>query len=328
MCIGRGEKMIAPNNIKLGLSFSGKVIRMVEAQKMAETLQIMNVAERAIETPFDFYSIENHDLIPIFANYISSLTNEAAIQGKKVSFALERRMAIIKRLIVDRDLSEINLRRHIEWELEQLLISPRDEYNVGFERMATLHRDYLNVVVVAVRKSIIEYLKKIFSQTTLDLANVDIDIFAMAKGIQGHFGKVPKGLIALIDLNDQAIDFTFVNDGIYIFSSELAVFQINQKSIIYSNHNPEQITQIIAEELEKLLAQIKNGAINTNPDYILLTGEKANLEYISFLRKLYKEIPIDFANPFQKVELHLSVAAESLATKKANNFLVNTGLIY
>jgi Tfp pilus assembly PilM family ATPase len=317
---------MAHSSIQLGLYFFGNKIRMVEARKELGTIQVVNVAEKSIETPLDFYSIENQELVPTFTNYLTALMHEATIQARRVNFALERRMAIVKRLVVDKGLSESELRHHIEWELEQLLISSRDEYNVAFEPIASTQNDFTNIVIVAVRKPVIEGLRNIFSQTPFELVKVEIDLFPTVRGILGHFGQKPKGLVAIVDLNERGIDFTLCQDGLYSISSEIPAFQSNHDQSVYSNGRDEELAIRINDELSRLFAQIENEQYNTELNSILLTGEKANPELISYLQNFQKYTHIEFANPFRHVQRKLSIAAETTVTSKADKFLVNIGL--
>ncbi len=306
----------------LGLHFFGNKFRIIEAEQ-AGHFRITKASETLFETPFDFYAIGNEDLVPQFAGAINNAVENKIIAQKSL-VALERRMVIMKHLIVDKNISGTDLKQHIEWELEQLLISSRDEYNVGFERTANLGNEFASVTVVAVRKSIIQYLKNIFKATPLDLTRVDIDLFSAIKTLMYNYPEARSGLCAFVDLQDKGIDVVLTYDKQYLVSGEISDFS---KDLSYSNAGHEEIAILVNDELLKLLNSLDSQSDELAPNSIFIAGKKAEAGIVPYLQNLQHESFISFVDPFHSVEKQLDTESTDVIKKNPDRFLSGLGLL-
>ncbi len=318
--------MAMDDDVLLGLNVFGNKLRMVEAKKWDGQTQLQNVVEAELEVPFDFYAVGNRDLIPKFADEINNLIQESDLHVKTVNFALERRMVLIKRLTVDSSLSETELHQHIEWELEQLLVAARDEYNVGFESAAMTKSGYKNVVVVAVRKAIISYLQEIFAKTSVDLSSVDVDIFSAIRGLCGSSQDSHCGLCALVDFNERGLDFTIINNGEYITSGEIPAFRAEGGGGNLFEAPGEDVADLVNEEIARLLNTVQDSNLFGNLEKIYLAGDKADSAIIPHLQALQQNTEVQFADPFKNVGWNPLEDPPILIKESAEKFLAAVGM--
>jgi Tfp pilus assembly PilM family ATPase len=316
-------------DILLGLTFVGKKLRAVELENSDGQSNIVTVAETPCDVPFDFSSIGSNENIPRFARAVNALVDEAGVRAKIALFALERRMVLTKKLKVDEGLSETEVKQHIEWELEQLLISSRDEYNVAFDRLGPCEEKFENIILVAVRKKIIEYLREIFSKTALKLSTVDVDLFAairtLSKSLVG--GPHGHGLSALVDFNNRGIDFALIQNGLYLSSSELSASAFEENSAYPSEGEPEDIARMVNEEMDRLVSSSFEHGEPPRLQSIALYGDYVDKNVLKILQEQRGETRVDFADPFSSVHLRLNAEAELLTKEHPEKFLVSVGMV-
>ncbi|NOY60918.1 MAG: pilus assembly protein PilM [Calditrichaeota bacterium] len=314
------------DDILLGLNVFGKKLRMVEARKRDGETQLQNVGEADLEAPFDFYAVGNRDLIPKFAEEINNLIQESGLHAKSVNFAIERRMVLIKRLTVDSSLSEAELHQHVEWELEQLLVAARGEYNVGFETAAMTKSGYKNIVVVAVRKAIISYLQEVFAKTFVELSSIDVDLFSAIRGLCGNSLDSHCGLCALVDFNERGLDFTIINNGEYITSGEIPAFRAEGSGGNLFEAPGEDVADLVNEEITRLLNTVQDSSLFSNLEKIYLAGDKADSALIPHLQALQQNTEIQFADPFKNVGWNPLEDPPILIKESAEKFLAAVGM--
>jgi len=249
---------------------------------------------------------------------------ENKIIAQKTLLALERRMVIMKHLIVDKNLSGADLKQHIEWELEQLLISSRDEYNVGYERTANIGSNYDTITAVAVRKSIIQYLKNIFKATSLELSLIEVDIFSSIKALMFNYPEARSGICAFVELHDRGIDVVLTYDKQYLVSGEISDFS---KDLSYSNAGHEEIAILVNDEILQLINSLDSENTDLALNSIFIAGKKAETGIVPYLQNLQHSSFISFVDPFHSVEKQLDSESSDVIKKNPDRFLSGIGML-
>lgn len=310
-------------SIKLGISFSQDAIRFIEAEVWESRINITSIVQVSMPEPFDYTTIGDPDLIPQYAHAIDkSLENfNSAIQAAPL--CLDRKLAIKKTFAVDKGLSEKEIRQHIEWELEQLLIAPRDEYNVGFEHAVLPHAKEDIIVFVALRKAIVNYIEEIFKKSRLDLISLDVDLFASIRALKQAYADKLKGLSALVEYNKTGIGFTLLLDGDYLLSDELPLLMEDSP---YFEHPSDELAQHTFHKIQSLVDRVQDN-IEVNLSRILLSGESADHAVLTPLEALAHESAVHMVEPFQNVHTQLNIESQLLADERPQHFLPTLGMI-
>jgi Tfp pilus assembly PilM family ATPase len=311
-------------NVHLGLGMSGNVLRAVEAERHEDRLVIKSVAEATLDYPFDASAVENPDFIASTAQVINDKLDDRSIRAQTVYLALDRRLVLLKLLKVDRGISDAELQDHVEWEVNQMLASPRDEFNVGVEKLDYQSDEYETILIAAVRKQLLEQLRDLFIRTPLNLSKVDLDVLATVRGLRGFGRRHPDALSALVDFNSFGIDFTLIQNGKFAGSSEIAT-KMNERHGLDSD--PQSVAQMVDEELKKLIEPLFAGQHSRSFDTIYLSGDRADMEFIPYLQKRLQTADIRFADPFQNAEMFLGADSDPLVNNNPENFLIPVGMV-
>ncbi|MBN1542421.1 pilus assembly protein PilM [candidate division KSB1 bacterium] len=309
----------------LGLHLAGKNLRVIEAENNAGRVAVRSVSERLFQTPFDLRVIGAEESIPAFAGAINQILDQKSIRTTTAALALDRRMLLFKKIKIDRGLSETQIRDQIEWEIEQLLIVPRSNYNIGHERLGGYGNQYERLLIAAIRKDVIRYLNDIFVRTPLTLKTVDIDLMASIRALYASEGKRPDMLSALVDFNEYGIDLTLIKDGKYAASTEMSV-QSGLGSRVPEG-GAEQIAKAISDELNQLIDHLSDELVSKSIESIYLSGDQADVEVIPHLQGLQETADIRFADPFENFSLYLEAETDALVKNKPEKFLATAGMI-
>ncbi len=310
--------------VRIGIELARNKIRFIEAESWNGRLNITSVQQSDLPTQFDFTTIGDPGMISRFSETIDQACTGFDPQHRQARLCIDRRLVIKKTFAVDKDMAEADIRQHIEWELEQLLTAPRDEFNVGYEHtVLNLGRNDV-VVFVAVRKALIHYLQEIFKKSRLELESVDLDLFASIRALRYAHGDVVHGTTALLEFNRSGIGITLLHDGGYVLSDELPAV-INEKD--YTTLPSAEVAVPLQAELHKLLQNIKDNLGILTLNRIVLAGECTDKALMSDLDHLFPRVPIIFAEPFNNSYRQLNIESQRVIDTYGQNFLSCLGMV-
>ncbi|MFQ5750578.1 MAG: type IV pilus biogenesis protein PilM [bacterium] len=305
----------------LGISLIDDQLRIVEGKKHLNEFQITQTAHGRVRQPFNFEAFSDKKMARRFAEDITRLCETQQFQVKQAAFSLDSRMVLIKKIPVDRALDEDKVEAHLNWEVRQFAISPIKEYIVDFEQIYANSSDepLYYMLVVVVRKRIVEYLKQVFKHTNLQLKVVDVDIFSAQRALQLNYDYSKTDRIGLIDIEEKKVHFSILNGRNYFLSQDLLYPVLNNNV----ESRDDSITRLISKELKKIILdqQIGNGVEDLNE--IILYGEAVEDRVLEGLQNTH-DVRIDRANPFKKVKL-LAKAKEAINQSRAERFMVSVG---
>jgi Tfp pilus assembly PilM family ATPase len=314
------------NDTHLGVSMTGSKLRVVEAELVKGQLNLVNVAEIQLDIPFDFYVIGNDDFVSKFSDAINNAVESLGIRASSAAFALERRMVLLKKLLADRNFGPQELKRHIEWEAEQFIVSARSEYNIAFEKLGFFKNHLEEVAVVAVRKAIVLYLKEIFYRTSLNLKILDVDLFAAIRALIKGIQSIESGSAALIDYCERGVELCVIRNGKYYTSTEVTPTRENSGLTRFTEVSDGEMAKIVFDELQKLIS-ISGLEIGIDDlETIFVAGDHVSADFISELERL-QTVKVQIANPFKGLQLSLDSASEMEIQEHPERFLAGVGLV-
>jgi len=311
-------------SLKLGISFLNDKIRFIEAEELSGFLNIISVVESDLPAMFDYSILGDESKIPQFAEIIDKTLDSLHSDVKSAKIAIDRKVAMKKTFAVDKNLTKEDVRSQIEWELEQLLIAPRDEYNAGFEHII-LPPNYKNdiVVFVIIRKALVNYLVRVFQKTRLSLDMLDIDLFSSIRALKNSIRSATGGMNAMVDIGSNSIGLALMVDGNYAIASELpsTVGDKQIRDLEYAH-----VVSLINQELEQLAVKIDNTKSNFI-EHIYLTGESCSDKVVEELTRAQTGASISVVNPFQNIHRQLNIEAEMLIEKHPERFTAAVGMM-
>jgi Tfp pilus assembly PilM family ATPase len=305
----------------LGISLIDDQLRIVEGERRNNELQITRVAHGRVRQPFTFEVFSDKNMPRRFADDITRLCDTQLFEVKQASFSLDSRMVLIKKIPVDKSIDENALPDHIIWEVRQFAISPIKEYIVDFEHLDggddNGSLDYLLVVVV--RKRVVEFLKQMFRHTSLNLQFIDVDIFSAQRALLLNYDYVTAAKIGLIDIEEKKVNFAILQGRNFCLSHDAA--------ITIANHNEDNwkdsAVRMIAKELRRVILDHQLGRGVEDLSEIFLYGEAVEDGIVEGLQNSY-DVRIDRANPFKKVKLTPELR-EKLNQQRSERFMISLG---
>ena len=313
------------NDTCLGVYMTGDKLRVVESEVIDNDIQIINVAEVKLEVPFDFYVIGNEDFISKFSDAINNVIETRGIKANNAAFALERRMVLLKKILVDRNFGDEELRQHIEWETEQFIVTARSEFNIAFEKLGFYDNDLEEVILIAARKAIVLYLKEIFLRTSLNLKILDVDLFADIRAIADFQNYSSSHWSALVDYGNRGADISILRDNKYYSSIEVHPKKDNSNIIQLSEIPDAEMANLVNKELNNLLSASKSNVSIDDLSCIYLLGDHITDDFITELEKI-QTVKVQVADPFKNLNVSLDSASEMEIRNHPERFITGVGL--
>ena len=312
-------------SVKIGIEIAGDMIRFIEAELWNGKVNITNVQQMHLPCPFDYSSIGDATLIPRFAEVIDRACESFNPKSRKARACIDRRLVLKKTIEVDKGFTEDDIRQHIEWELDQLLIAPRDEFNVGFEHIIlnTMQSDI--IVFVAVRKALIRYLQDIFKKSRLQLESVDVDLFAALRTLAHGYGDTLKGTSALLQFNRSGIGLTVLYDGKYAFSGEVSPV-INERD--YSTLPSAEVVVPVQTELNRMLQRLQDRLSFPALNRIFIAGDSGDKAIVNDLEHGYPTTAVVSVNSFKNIYRQLNIESQMLIDNHSASFLSCVGMVF
>ncbi len=310
---------------KLGISLSREMIRFIEAEEVNGNLNLISVVQVPLEQSFDFSVLGKESLVPWFSEKIDQSLENFSAGVNHARLCIDRRLLLKKTFAADKNLSKDAVRKHIEWELDQALISPRDEYNVGFEHVILPGLKNDIVVFAAIRKALVAYIEDIFKKSRLSLDEIDLDLFASIRALGQAYADKLSGVSALIEFSEKDIGYTILVDGKYAISTENAVSGADDKAT-NSDLSASELAANANAELTHLLEYLEEELGISNIDRIFIAGE-AERSLASELEKLQLSASVSFAEPFNNVHRQLNIESQMLIDEQAERFMSCFGMI-
>lgn len=310
--------------IKLGVAIDGNRLQIIETSLENDQRVVSNLAEIPLEIPFDFYIIGNKELLGKISDVFNEISEKWNFKATRVGFALSGRMALLKTITVDPDLTETEVKQHLDWEAEQFIVSPRAEYHIAFERIPAADGKKNRIAFVSVRNRIIASLKEIFARTRFKLSSVDIDLFAAIRAINANMDGLAEPY-AFVEIGEKGICSCIVRSKQYYGSSDIPFPTKGPGDTQVGEATDSELAGVISEELNRILNREKSGLSLADLRSIYLFGQKFRDEILSELsnRINTRVLPAD---PFHRVKISATPDIYDATRVRPDRFLISLGM--
>lgn len=305
----------------LGISLVDDQLRIVEGQKRADDFQISQIAQGRVRQPFNFDVFKQPNVARRFGEDITRLVETREFQASDAAFSLDSSMVLIKKVPIDATLDRKEWQDHIFWEVRQFSISPLREYIIDFESLNidAAERNLSYMLVVVVRKKIVEFIKQVFKHTNLKLKVIDVDIFSAQRALQLNYDYNHSNKIGLLDLEEKKFNFCVLEGRNYYLSQEVPFPSSNN----HTDNWGDSAARLISKELRRIIQDNQLGKGVEDLKEIYLYGEAVEDQVLEGLQNSY-DVRIDRANPFKKVKL-IANAQQELNRERAERFMISVG---
>ena len=163
----------------------------------------------------DLFSDEN---ISSLANILKTKIIAEQSDFKNLSISIESNLATLKRISLPDNLDKEDENDQVAWDLSHSLIEPLDHYIYYKTDNSFKSSSITDYLTIAIRKSIIEAIRKLSELVDLDLTDVSINQLNTEIVLQNSVKDQTDGLIAIFKIAQSRLESTFLWNGNYYTS--------------------------------------------------------------------------------------------------------------
>jgi type IV pilus assembly protein PilM len=317
LAFGGGETAI-------GLSIGTSSIKVVELKKSGKGWKLLHFG--IVQLPEDV--IINREIVNQISivDSIKTLVGQIKLKSKNVCTSLTGTSLIIKRMQVDvPNIKE--LQEAVFWEAEQYLPFDVSEVVMDFHVLSRGKDNKTDVVLVAVKKTVLETYMSCVQDAGLKPKTVDVDFFALQNLFEASYPSNPSEAVAIIDVGASSMKIVIVHNGVPVYTKDAAVGGRMLTAEIQKNLNlsyadaetlkmsgaqdgtmPQEVRELMFGMAESFAMEIKRGLDFYNASsagapvsYILLAGGGARLPELPRVVEEAVGLPTQLMNPFNSI---------------------------
>mgnify|MGYP001129094754 FL=1 len=256
---------ISQNTIKM-VQLSGRSLNQIQLEKYAITKLPKNIIKGT--------QIQDYDLL---VSYIQQAYAQLHSSNKNIVAAMPQNLVTTETLVHTKD-SEQSQEEFIDYELSQ--IGPIDEMNYDYQVLGqSVVPPGQQILLVAVRKEDLEPRIEIFESADLNLAYMDVDLFALSNAfsfwINQHAPELEEEKIAIIDIADSQMQAIVYQGGNVLYKQETPV----------SNDQLTQLIQRTYQVSEEQAEAMKSGT-NKPSDYQAQIADRFNIQVAQEIQRV------------------------------------------
>ncbi len=214
MALIGGSKALA------GLDIGSSSIKIVQLKETGKGYRLLNMAVRPLpqEVIVDGAIMD----AGVISDTLREMIKEMKLKVKDVAVSVSGHSVIIKKIKVQ-EMTEEELERNIQFEAEQYVPFDASEVNMDFVIMGTMEGEgKMEVLLVVVKKDVINDLTTVVSEAGLNPVVVDVDAFALQNMYETNYVLNPEDVVALVNVGASTTNINIIRDGISIFTRDVS----------------------------------------------------------------------------------------------------------
>ncbi len=210
-----------PKNL-VGLDIGSHFVKAVEIkhQKAGYELRNIGLAQLPPEAIVDGVIMDSAVVVETIRNLFSHLK----IKNRNVATSVSGHSLIIKKIQLPL-MTEEELEDQIQWEAEQYIPFEIDEVNVDFQILGPLPEEegQMEVLLVAVKKDIIDDYTAVIAEAGLTPHVVDVDAFALENVFEVSYPEHLDKTVVLIDIGAGIMNINVLRKGVSSFTRDITM---------------------------------------------------------------------------------------------------------
>ena len=335
----------------LGLDLGSNSIKLVQLNSGKQGWQLvkLGIAYLPPEAIVDGSIIDSMTV----ADTIRGLVKEHGGTVKSVASALTGHSVIIKKVSLP-VMSEENLAESIQWEAEQYIPFPVADVNIDFQILdvETETSGQMDVMLVAVKKDVINDYVNVIKDAGLEPAVIDVDSFALENMLEVNYTLEPNENVAIVNVGASITVLSILAGGVTVFTRAIPMggnqfAEEIQKALNISFKDAESVKlgqavegvdvalvePMMARLADKLAVEIKRsiefflgGSAGTYVNRIFLSGGASRSKGLHSTIEERCAIPVEMINPFQNITCNEKNFDPDYLSEMAPSFAVGLGL--
>ena len=338
----------------LGLDIGSSSVKLVELEAAGQGYRLVR---------FGFALLPAEAIVQgAFMNTgaISTAIRDACVsprrQARQLSTSVSGHSVIVKKLTLPAQSHE-ELEATIHWEAEQHIPFDINEVNVDYQVLQESATDgQMDVILVAAKKELIDGYLGVICDAGLNLSALDVDAFAIGNMYEHNYEPLAESTVALINIGASVVNISVMNGSVPVFTRDLTTggnsyTEAIQKDLNLSFEEAERIklgdapgeeskgivprevedsmrgvSETLLGELLRSLDFYRATASNRPIQKVLLAGGAARSPGLDRMLEEQAGIPVEIANPFERIELPDSIAERERIVEVAPALSVAVGL--
>jgi type IV pilus assembly protein PilM len=304
-------------------SSSIKIVQLNQAKKGWELIKL-GIAYLPPEAIVDGSIIDSMTV----TNTVRDLISEHNIKNMDAVSSLTGHSVIIKKVSLPA-MTEEELADSIQWEAEQYIPFPMSDVNIDFQILGadTEGTGQMDVMLVAVKKDVINDYTNVIKEAGLNPVVVDVDSFALENMMEINYSIAPAENLAMVNIGASITSISVIVDGVTVFTRSVPMGgnqyteeiqrQLNlsfrdaedlklgkEVSGVDSSKLPEVIDNVndnMALEVRRSIDFFLGGSPGTFINRIGLSGGGSRVKDLSTKLQETTSIPVEQVNPFNGV---------------------------
>jgi type IV pilus assembly protein PilM len=331
-------KSIAQKDDYVAFDIGSSSVKMVEAAVDKSGCQLLNVGI----APLPQGAVQNNMVVEPgwVAAAIRKLVQDNGVRSSKVISAVPGRAVIIKKIQMPRQDND-ELEANVEFEANKLIPENLENVNIDYQVLGYLEGgNKMEVLLVAVKKEIVNSFTDIIEAAGLAPAIIDVDYFALESMYETNYEPQASGeVVGLIHIGARYTSINVLSNGISTFTGDLPVggeefTDTLRRTMQISGEDAETLkltgllqgkngsdveallrpaTESLAEDVQRTLSLYGAIASEEGIRNIYLTGGGAKLSGLTSVMHERLGVPVELADPFRNFRVNNSVDRGSLA---------------
>lgn len=320
--------MLFSNKGSIGLDIGSSYIKTVKLKesKGSYELELFDVHPLPPELIVDGAIIDSLRLV----DSIKEMTGKAGIKSKEAVISISGHSSVIIKRIALPEMSEEELSESIKFEAEQYVPFDIEDVNLDFQIIGpTEEPGQMDVILVAVKKEIINEYTSVVKEAGLTPIIVDIDSFALENMYGINYEVEADKNIALLNIGASTINVSILKGGISVFTRDSSLgsnihtealqreFNIPYETAerlkrgeAVENVSPENALAIVESASEEILGEIvrsfdyyRTTTLQEDISEVILSGGCALLKDFAGMISGKTGVETRVAEPFRNIRI-------------------------
>lgn len=286
-------------------------------------------------------------------NTIASLVKDENVRTKDTISALTGHSVIIKKVSLPA-MTEEELGESIQWEAEQYIPFPMADVNIDFQILGevTSGKGQMDVMLVAVKKDVINDYTNVIKEAGLNPVVVDVDSFALENMLEINYTLAPGENVVMANIGASITSISILVGGVTAFTRSIPLGGNQYTEEIQRSFNitfkeaedmklgrtggqteSTELARVISAVSSNVTMEVKRSVdffLGGNPaivvQRIFLSGGGAKVIGLKEAMQERMDMPVEVVNPFGSIASGPGVFAPDKLKDLAPYFAVAVGL--
>lgn len=240
-----------PYQNSLGIEIREDAVVLVHLRRTLSETKIQN----SLMVPFSFPLAPEAEaeFVDSFKKFIS----HARVRSERTVVGIPRKLAVL-RFIEIPSLDKANITQLLEYEIEKHLPFSQEDVYYDFEVMEKADENIYRVLITAVKKDLIDYLKDLFERVPLKPKIFDLSTFGIINALRFGNGFSDNKIDTLIFMGQRDIELGMLQGGVLKYSRILS--------------NGDSFVEVLSREIDIALSNIDTKGRDRKIENLILSG--------------------------------------------------------